>query len=68
MRNGRQVQTRRFMLVDPWRLILLEPNSANLGMGIVRYGRGAGVVEETGKRRGEFTALVRPWCAVSWRI
>lgn len=38
VRNGRHVQARRFMLVDPWRLVLLEPNSSNLGMGIVRYG------------------------------
>lgn len=35
--NGQRVEVRRFMLVDPWRLVLLEPDSLRLGRGIVRF-------------------------------
>jgi hypothetical protein len=35
-RQGQLLQVRRFLVVDPWRLILIEPDSSHLGMGIVR--------------------------------
>ena len=36
-RHGQMLQVRRFLMVDKWRLVLLEPDNHNLGSGIVRF-------------------------------
>ena len=36
-KNKQLLQVRRFMMVDRWRLVLMEPSTTNLGWGIVRF-------------------------------
>ena len=45
VRNG-QLTARRFMIVDPWRLLLLDANSNRLGSGVVRYAVSGGLNDE----------------------